>query len=148
MAVNAFREIRRYFPHDTALAEALSWDTATVAAWRADDVVRPQMAKVVQVLLLHELCEEARAYFDDDNDVARWINAPLPNLELPKRRGATPAMWLNAYRKAGLDQLTRGLVEWMPKIPEYDLEPVAVAETRETDNSAVREFERVLAELS
>ncbi|MEJ7567445.1 MAG: hypothetical protein WKF41_04185 [Gaiellaceae bacterium] len=148
-ALKAFGEIRHYFPHDTTVAEALDWDIATVAAWRAGDVVRPQKAKVVQVLLLHELCEEARAYFDDDADVARWITAPLPNLVLPARRGATPAMWLNAYKKAGLDELTRGLVEWMPKIPESDLEPVSDgAATSHSDDPAVREFERMLAELS
>jgi hypothetical protein len=123
-ALQAFADLRRFFPQDTTLAEALAWDVATVAAWRAGEVVRPQKAKVVQVFLLRELCEEVRPYFDDDTDVARWINAPLPNLALVQRKGASPAMWLNARKTSGLDELTRGLVEWMPKIAEEDLEPI------------------------
>jgi len=145
-ALQAFAEIRRFFPHDAMLAEALDWDVATVAAWRAGEVVRPQRAKVMQVLLLRELCDEARAYFDEDSDVARWITGPLPNLVLPHRKRATPAMWLTARKKTGLDELTGGLVEWMPKAPEEDLAPIT-SDGVVKDDPAMDEFERMLAEL-
>ena len=49
------------------------------------------------------------------------------------------------HARSGLDQLTRGLVEWMPRISEEDLEPIMASEPGDTE--AARELERMLAEL-
>lgn len=143
-ALEAFGAIRRFFPSDALLAEALGWDLATVAAWRAGGVVRPQTAKAAQVLLLNELCEEARAYLDADGDVARWITSPQPYLAVPGKKGATPALYLRTYNKDGLDQISRGLVQWMPSIEERDLDDVPVDQQPRSDAPGAEELERML----
>lgn len=143
-ALEAFGAIRRFFPSDALLAEALGWDLATVAAWRAGGVVRPQAAKVAQVLLLNELCEEARAYLDADSDVARWITSPQPYLAVPGKKGATPALYLRTHNTDGLDQISRGLVQWMPSIEEQNLEEVPVDEQPRSDAPGAKELDRML----
>jgi hypothetical protein len=103
---------------------------------------------MMSVASLLELCEEARAYLDNDADVGRWVLAPLPNL-----RGSSPARWLQSRGRSGLRELTYGMVDWMPKLPEADLEPLpdddldeALRVAARTDEG-VREFERMLAAL-
>ena len=146
VALQLFGDLRRYFPSDRLLAEALGWDVATVAAWRTGQVVRPQKAKVVEAFCLRELCEEVRAYLTNDSDVARWITAPQPQLALGGLKGLTPARYLRARGRQGLDELTGMLVAWMPVVPERNLEPVEDAAI-DSDDPAVREFGRMLAEL-
>ena len=124
----------------------------TVAEWREQRVVRPQKTKMVQVALLYELCTEARAYLDSDLDAGRWVTAPLPNLALEERRGVTPAEWVNVRRITGLRELTYGMVDWMPKVPETDLQfndsDASAYGSAASGGQAVQEFERMLAELS
>jgi hypothetical protein len=147
-ALEALDKLRRFFHHDAQLAQALGWDLATVADWRDHRVVRPQTAKVSLVLLLEQLCEEARAYLDSDAQVGQWLNAPLPNL-----RGCTAAVWLRERGRTGLRELTRGMVEWMPLIPDQDLEPIAGGQALANLNrviehdEAAREVNRMVAEL-
>lgn len=107
------------------LAVALGWDEATAAQWRDRVVVRPQRAKATQVLQLAELAGEARAYLDSDTDVGEWLNAPLPNLG-----GKSPARWLRSRGRTGLRELTAGMVDWMPRLPEGDLEPINAGQAR------------------
>jgi hypothetical protein len=147
-ALELFASLRPYFAYDRELAEALGWDEATVSEWRRRKVVRPQRAKVIQVLLLHELCDEAQAYLRSPTDVGNWINTPLPNLS-----GATPAGWLAANGVRGLSALTRGMVDWMPRMPEADLEPfdeqaaLAALEFAAATDAGARELKRLLSEL-
>ena len=147
LALQAFAELRQYFSRDTQLVQALSWDEATIASWRREEVVRPQAMKVAQVLLLHEAAREASAYMECDAQVGEWLNAPLPNL-----RGATPANWVRLHGPAGLAELTRGLVEWMPRIREDDLQAIDPDAAIEYLDSAAkhdygaRELRRMLSE--
>lgn len=148
-ALEAFADLRRFFASDSQLAEALTWDEATVAKWRDHLVVRPQVIKVMQVLLLDEIALEARAYMRSDSDVGSWLNAPTPNL-----RGATPARWVRQRGHVGVTELTHGLVDWMPRIPERDLRAIdpdaALAyldAAVETDEGA-RELKRMLSDLT
>jgi hypothetical protein len=147
-ALVAFSALRRFFAHDNQLARALGWDVATTAEWRAGRVVRPQRAKIVEVARLMELCEETRAYLRSDADVGTWVTAPMPNLG-----GLSPAAWLQRHGHVGLRQLTHGMVDWMPKVREADLEPIdsdeadaALQRAVESDEGA-REFQRMLATL-
>lgn len=147
-ALVAFAALRRFFPHDNQLARALGWDVATTAEWRSGRVVRPQRAKIVEVARLLDLCEETRAYLRSDADAGTWTTAPMPNLG-----GSSPAEWLQRHGQVGLRQLTHGMVDWMPKVQEADLEPIdsdeadaALQRAVETDEG-VREFERMLATL-
>jgi hypothetical protein len=117
-ALETFGILPRYFAHDAQLAQALGWDSATVAVWREGGVVRPQSAKVAYVKLLADLCEEAGAYLRRDTDVGAWICTSLPNL-----RGASPAEWLATRGPRGLRELTYAMVDWMPRVPDSDLEP-------------------------
>lgn len=125
LALDAFGDLRRFFSHDVQLAQALNWDDATAAQWRDRLVVRPQRTKVRQVLLLNELAGEARAYLATDTDVGEWLNAPLPNL-----RGSSPANWIRSRGRIGLRQLTHGMVDWMPRLPDHDLEPIDAEEAQ------------------
>lgn len=125
LALDAFGELRHFFSHDVQLAQALNWDEATAAQWRNRLVVRPQRTKVRQVLLLNELAGEARAYLATDTDVGEWLNAPLPNL-----RGKSPANWIRSRGRIGLRELTHGMVDWMPRVPDRDLEPIDSAEAQ------------------
>ena len=118
-ALDGFDGLRRFFAQDVQLAKALGWDAATVADWRAHQVVRPQQAKIAQVTLLDRLCQEARPFLRADTAVGEWLNAPLPNLG-----GATPAEWIRSSGRTGLRQLVYGMVDWMPRVPAADLEPV------------------------
>lgn len=147
VALEAFAELRPFFEHDRDLALALGWDPATVAEWRQERVVRPQRAKLLQVLLLRELCEAARAYLDGDRDAGRWVTTPLPNL-----RGESPAAWLHLHGRRGLRSLVSGLVEWMPTLPDEEPEPLDEELARSLRERAVaadvpgaRELERMRA---
>ena len=145
-ALDAFARLYCFFGRDVLLAGALGWDQATIAEWRTREVVRPQVKKAAQIELLLELCEEARPYLHEDHQVGEWISTGLPNL-----RGMTPAQWLTARGHRGLRELTYGLVDWMPRLPAGELEPIekhATSETRtphaETPEAA--EFLRMLSE--
>jgi hypothetical protein len=128
------------------LAQALGWDQATAGDWGSHNVVRPRTAKHKQVFLLIELCAEARAYLASDSDVGLWLNAPLPNL-----RGITPAEWLRERGAIGLRELTYGMVDWMPRLPDGELSDIdeesawlaMLAAAKE--DAGVREFRRMLA---
>ena len=117
-ALDLFDRVRRFFAHDSQLAQALGWDESTTAKWRDHSVTRPHAAKVAQVLLLQELCEEARAYMLDDFDVGTWLNAPLPNLH-----GSSPASWLRERRGwRGLRRRNKGgSSKLFPNISKYPL---------------------------
>jgi hypothetical protein len=148
LALDAFGELRRFFVHDAHLAHALGWDEATAAQWRDRCVIRPQRIKALQVLLLYEAAQEARAYLESDTNVGEWLNAPMPNL-----RGSSPARWIRTRGPIGLRELTRGMVDWMPRLPDRDLEPInaqeAMAyldEAAEHDEGAA-ELKRMLADL-
>lgn len=147
-AVDAFGDARRFFSHDARLAEALGWDEATAAQWRDRLVVRPQRVKAIQVFELAELAREARAYLRTDTDVGDWLNAPLPNLG-----GSSPARWLRSRGMIGLRELIHGMVDWMPRLPERDLDPIDMErawayldEAAEHDQGAA-ELKRMLAAL-
>lgn len=118
-ALDSFARLRVFFGRDVLLAGALGWDEATVAMWRGRRVVRPQVNKAAQVELLLELCEETRPYLHGDLQVGEWVSTGLPNL-----RGSTPAQWLVARGHRGLRELTYGLVDWMPRLPAGEIEPV------------------------
>jgi hypothetical protein len=129
------------------LAGALGWDEATVAEWRTREVVRPQVKKAAQIELLLDLCEETRPYLHEDRQVGEWMSTGLPNL-----RGMTPAQWLAARGHRGLRELTYGLVDWMPRLPADELEPIKERATSETmtphaDTPEATEFLRMLSEL-
>ena len=147
LALDAFCDLRRFFNHDVQLAQALGWDEATAAKWRDRLVVRPHRIKAMQVLQLAELAREARAYTESDTDVGEWLNAPLPNL-----RGNSPARWVRSRGSIGLRELTHGMVDWMPRLPDRDLEPIDVERARayldeaaERDEGAA-ELRRMLAD--
>jgi hypothetical protein len=125
LALDAFGDLRRFFSHDIQLALALGWDDATAAQWRDHVVVRPQRIKARQVLQLAELAREARAFLATDTDVGKWLNAPLPNL-----RGSSPARWIRSRGRIGLRELTHGMVDWMPRLPDRDLEPIDADEAQ------------------
>jgi hypothetical protein len=148
VALDAFADLRRYFAYEVNLAQALGWDEATAAQWRDRLVIRPQRLKTMQVLQLAELAREARAYLQSDPSVGEWLNAPLPNL-----RGSSPARWLGSRGPIGLRELTHGMVDWMPRLPERDLEPIDADQARayldeaaEHDEGAA-ELKRMLADL-
>ena len=148
LAVDAFGDLRRFFVHDVDLAQALGWDEATAAQWRDRLVVRPQRIKALQVLQLAELAREARAYLETDTNVGEWLNAPLPNL-----RGSSPARWVRSRGPIGLRELTHGMVDWMPRLPDRDLEQIVAEQARtyldeaaEHDEGAA-ELKRMLADL-
>jgi hypothetical protein len=129
------------------LANALGWDEATVAEWRTREVVRPQVKKAAQIELLLECCEETRPYLQEDRQVGEWISTKLPNL-----RGMTPAQWLAARGQRGLRELTYGLVDWIPRLPAGELEPIEEDATPEAivppaDTPEAAEFLRMLSEL-
>jgi len=129
------------------LASALSWDEATIAEWRTRQVVRPQVKKAAQIELLLECCEETRPYLHEDHQVGEWMNTALPNL-----RGMTPAQWLAARGHRGLRELTYGLMDWMPRLPAGELEPIeeraaSKAMTPHADTPEAAEFLRMLSEL-
>lgn len=146
-ALDLFNTLRTYFAYDSALAQALGWDEATAAEWRSRRVVRPQKAKIALVNLLSELCQETRPYLATDLDVGAWINAPLPNL-----RGWSPARWLRGGGRKGLRQLVYGMVDWMPRVPDGDLDLVdtkligALLAERSKDDPGARELQRMLSE--
>lgn len=148
LALDAFGNLRRFFSHDVQLAQALGWDEATAAQWRDRQVVRPQRTKVMQVLQLAELGREARAYMETNEDVGEWLNAPLPNL-----RGSSPSRWLRSRGPIGLRELTRGMVDWMPRPPDRDLEPIDAEGARANLDEAAKhdegaaELVRMLSEL-
>lgn len=148
LALDAFGDLRPFFSHDVQLAEALGWDEATAAQWRDRLVIRPQRIKVTQVLQLAELAHEARAYLQSDTDVGAWLKAPLPNL-----RGTSPAQWVRSRGQVGLRELTYGMVDWIPRIPDRDLEPIdAERALAYLDKAAERdadaaELKRMLSEL-
>jgi hypothetical protein len=78
----------------------------------------------------------------DDFDVGTWLNAPLPNLH-----GSSPASWLRERRGVGLAELTRGLVDWTPRVPETDLEAIRGAQGSArlvADDAGTQEFRRML----
>jgi hypothetical protein len=145
-ALNSYARLYAFFGQDVLLAGALGWDEATVAMWRGREVVRPQVKKAAQVALLLELCEEARPYLREDRQVGEWVSTGLPNL-----RGSTPAQWLMTRGQRGLRELTYGLVDWMPRLPAGEIEPVnedavagAIAAHAGTPETA--EFLRMLGE--
>jgi hypothetical protein len=144
--LDSFAHLYCFFGRDVLLAGALGWDEATIAMWRAREVVRPQVKKVAQVALLLELCEEARPYLHEDLQVGAWVSTGLPNL-----RGSTPAQWLMTRGHRGLRELTYGLVDWMPRLPAGEIKPVN--ETAASEAIAVHvgtpetaEFLRMLGE--
>src|SRR5438105_7529994 len=148
LALDAYGDLRRFFTHDVDLAQALGWDEATAAQWRDRLVVRPQRTKAMQVLQLAELARDARAYLEEDTSVGEWLNAPLPNL-----RGRSPARWVRSRGLFGLRELTHGMVDWMPRLPDRDLEPINAEQARayldeaaEHDEGAA-ELKRMLADL-
>jgi hypothetical protein len=125
LALDAFCDLRRFFTRDVQLAQALGWDEATAAKWRDRLVVRPHRIKAMQVHQLAELAHEARAYLQSDTAVGEWLNAPLPNL-----RGSSPARWVRSRGPVGLRELTYGMVDWMPRLPDRDLEPIDADQAR------------------
>ncbi len=146
--LDSFARLYAFFRRDVLLAAALGWDEATVAAWRTREVVRPQAKKAAQVELLLELCEEARPYLREDRQVADWVSTGLPNL-----RGVTPAQWLTARGRRGLRELSYGLVDWMPRLPAGEIEPVKESAASEAmaahaDTPQAAEFQRMLGELA
>ncbi len=102
----------------------------------------------MQVLLLHEIAREARAYLERDTDVGEWLSAPLPNL-----RGSSPARWVRERGRIGLRELTHGMVDWMPRVPDRELEAVndedamAYLDAATEHDAGAREFKRMLADL-
>jgi hypothetical protein len=146
-ALDSFVRLCAFFGRDVLLAGALGWDEATVAGWRRREVMRPQAKKAAQVELLLELCDEARPYLREDRQVGEWVSTALPNL-----RGLSPAEWLAARGHRGLRELTYGLVDWMPRLPAGEIEPVDEGATREAPatNAGIpgaAEFSRMLGEL-
>lgn len=144
--MDSFERLYSFFGRDVLLAGALGWDEATVAGWRGRDVVRPQVKKAAQVGLLLELCDETRPYLREDRQVGEWVSTGLPNL-----RGSTPAQWLVDRGHRGLRELTYGLVDWMPRLPAGEIEPLdesaaseAIAAHAGTPGTA--EFLRMLGE--
>lgn len=140
-ALAAFADVRRYFDTDAHIAGALGWDVATAREWREQAVVRPQRVKVKQLLMLRGLCEDTRPFLREDLDVGHWLTSPQPHL-----RGHTPAQWLRGRGEHGLNELRRGLVEWMPKVSESDLTDLP-APGPLGEAQASGEFGRMLAEL-
>jgi hypothetical protein len=143
-----FDKLLGYFANTTVLAWTLGWDETMVAEWHTHNVAKPHKTKIRQVLLLVELCNEARAYLSTDTDVGAWVNQPLPDLH-----ESTPAQWIQIKGVAGLRELTYGMADWMPKTPNGELEPIdedaaiaAMLATSEKDEG-VREFRRMLASL-
>jgi len=129
------------------LAGALGWDEATVAEWRTREVVRPQVKKAAEIELLLDLCEETRPYLREDHQVGQWMSTGLPNL-----RGMSPAQWLAARGHRGLRELTYGLVDWMPRLPAGELEPIEEparpgTSTSQADTPEGTAFLRMLSEL-
>jgi hypothetical protein len=147
-ALDTFADVRRYFGRDIQLAVVLGWDEATAARWRDHVVVRPQRVKTMRVVLLDKLAREARAYLESDTDVGEWLNAPLPNLQ-----GKCPARWLRSRGRTGLRELTAGMVDWMPRLPERDLQPIDAEQARAflkeaaDHDEGVAELERMLGGL-
>jgi hypothetical protein len=147
-ALDVFGELRHFFVYDAQLAQALGWDEATAAQWRDRLVIRPQRVKTMQVLFLYEIAREARAYLERDVDVGEWLNAPLPNL-----RGGSPARWVRERGLIGLRELTHGMVDWMPRLPDRELEAVneeeamAYLDAAAEHDAGAREFKRMLADL-
>lgn len=146
--MDSFARLWAFFGRDVLAADALGWDEATVAAWRAREVVRPQVKKAAQVELLLELCEETHPYMHSDRQVGEWLVTALPNL-----RGSTPAQWLAARGRRGLRELTYGLVDWMPRLPAGEIEPldestVADAMAAHAESPATVEFQRMLNETA
>jgi hypothetical protein len=144
--LDSFARLYSFFGRDVLLAGALGWDKATVAMWRRREVVRPQIKKAGRVALLMELCEETRPYLREDRQVGAWVSTGLPNL-----RGSTPAQWLMARGHRGLRELTYGLVDWMPRLPTGEVEPVnedaaAEAITAHAGAPETAEFLRMLGE--
>ena len=145
--LDCFARLYSFFGRDVPLAGALGWDEATVAEWRTREVIRPRVKKAAQIELLLELCEETRPYLHEDVQVGAWTSTGLPNL-----RGMTPAQWLTARGHRGLRELTYGLVDWMPRLPAGELEPIEEHATSETmtlpaDTPEAAEFLRMLSEL-
>jgi hypothetical protein len=102
--------------------------------------------KAAQIELLLECCEETRPYLHEDHQVGEWISTALPNL-----RGMTPAQWLAARGHRGLRELTYGLLDWMPRLPAGELEPIEKDTTPEAmalpaDTPEAAEFLRMLSE--
>lgn len=146
-ALKEFAELRRFFAFDAQLAKALAWDEATASQWRHRRVVRPQRIKGAQVRLLLQLCQEAEPYLDATTDVGDWSVAPLPNLG-----GRSPAYWLRGRGARGLRELVFGMVDWMPRVPERDLDPIPVDEDVDRlegadDRAARNELNRMISEL-
>ena len=146
-ALDCFERLYCFFGRDVLLAEALDWNEATVAEWRTREVIRPHLKKVAQIELLLELCEETRPYLQEDLQVGEWINTGLPNL-----RGMSPAQWLTARGHRGLRELTYGLLDWMPRLPAGELEPIKEPATSKANTPTPRlpeaaEFLRMLSEL-
>ena len=147
-ALIAFLRLRSYFSHDAQLAEALEWDEATVASWRDREVVRPQRAKVSQIGLFLDLCEDVRPFLDRNRDVGGWVTTALPNLH-----GASPARVLNRTGTRGLAALRSTLVDTVPRLTAGELEPIDEAESNiapldGADDHAVDAFHRMLADVS
>ena len=145
-ALDSFARLYSFFGRDVLLAGALSWNEATVAEWRTREVIRPQVKKAAQIELLLECCEETRPYLHEDHQVGEWISTALPNL-----RGMTPAQWLAARGHRGLRELTYGLLDWMPRLPAGELEPIEKDTTPEAmalsaDTPEAAEFLRMLSE--
>src|ERR1035437_1052170 len=143
-----FDKLLGYFANTTVLAWTLGWDETMVAEWHTHNVAKPHKTKIRQVLLLVELCNEARAYLSTDTDVGAWVNQPLPD-----RHKSTPSKWIQIKGVAGFRELTYGMADWMPKTPNGELEPIdedaaiaAMLATSEKDEG-VREFRRMLASL-
>lgn len=120
LAIETLGELQKYFEYANQLAEALGWDPDTVSDWLSDSVVRPQAKKVAQVILLQELCLEARAYLRSDSDVGIWLTSPSIRLE----DGVTPSEWLLERGALGLRELTADMSSTMPKTPVGEIEPV------------------------
>lgn len=107
-----YTALGRFFS-DSELMTALDWDAAAVTS--LGDVTE---SEALQVMLMLELCDEFQAYLQDEVEVARWIITPSPHFP------ESPAARLRLEGQAALDEITHGLPDWMPKLPEEDLAPI------------------------
>ena len=84
---------------------------------------------------------------------------PIPGGQLRLREAkrptthdrATPASWLQLRGRRGLRELVHGLVDWMPRLPAGEIEPVdeqAATLSRKAHDPALVEFQRMLDGLS
>jgi hypothetical protein len=120
-ALAAFRELSVFFETRKALANALGWDEKTVDRWARGDVSRVRRSGTNRVRGLLMLCTEVRPYMERACDVGAWVLTRLPDWD-----GATPAAIVQERGERGVLQLSKRIVESVPR-----QEPKPLAEISE-----------------